>query len=189
MNDLMSGGLHRLWKDAMVAWLGPPRRASRGYSVLDVAGGTGDIAFRIAERSEGAEIVVADINARDARGRPRAGGPPRARPTASPSSRRNAEDLPSPTTASTRSPSPSASATCRGSTGRSARLSRAEARRPLPLPRIFRGRRRRARPALRPLFLQRHSRARPTGRRRRRALPLSGRIRSGDSRTRRASPR
>ncbi len=62
MNDLMSGGMHRLWKDAMVAWLGPPRRATHGYSVLDVAGGTGDIAFRIAGRSEGAEVVVADIN-------------------------------------------------------------------------------------------------------------------------------
>ncbi|MEQ8698329.1 MAG: bifunctional demethylmenaquinone methyltransferase/2-methoxy-6-polyprenyl-1,4-benzoquinol methylase UbiE [Bauldia litoralis] len=62
MNDLMSGGMHRLWKDAMVAWLGPPRRAVHGYSVLDVAGGTGDIAFRIAGRSEGAEVVVADIN-------------------------------------------------------------------------------------------------------------------------------
>ncbi len=63
MNDLMSGGLHRLWKDALVAWLGPPRRASHGYSVLDLAGGTGDVAFRIADRSAGAEIVVADINA------------------------------------------------------------------------------------------------------------------------------
>ncbi|SDB51203.1 bifunctional demethylmenaquinone methyltransferase/2-methoxy-6-polyprenyl-1,4-benzoquinol methylase UbiE [Bauldia litoralis] len=62
MNDLMSGGMHRLWKDAMVAWLGPPRRAVHGYSVLDVAGGTGDIGFRIAGRSEGAEVVVADIN-------------------------------------------------------------------------------------------------------------------------------
>jgi len=62
MNDLMSGGLHRLWKDAMVAWLGPPRQASRGYQVLDVAGGTGDIAFRIAGRSAGSTVVVADIN-------------------------------------------------------------------------------------------------------------------------------
>jgi len=62
MNDLMSGGLHRVWKDAAVAWLGAPRKAARGYAVLDVAGGTGDIAFRIAERSEGATITVADIN-------------------------------------------------------------------------------------------------------------------------------
>jgi demethylmenaquinone methyltransferase/2-methoxy-6-polyprenyl-1,4-benzoquinol methylase len=63
MNDLMSGGLHRAWKDAMVAWLGPPRRSLVPFSVLDIAGGTGDIAFRIAERSEGAVITVADINA------------------------------------------------------------------------------------------------------------------------------
>ena len=63
MNDLMSGGLHRAWKDAMVAWLSPPRRSSLPFIVLDVAGGTGDIAFRIAERSESAVVTVADINA------------------------------------------------------------------------------------------------------------------------------
>ncbi|TIX04070.1 MAG: bifunctional demethylmenaquinone methyltransferase/2-methoxy-6-polyprenyl-1,4-benzoquinol methylase, partial [Mesorhizobium sp.] len=50
MNDLMSGGLHRLWKDAMVTWLNPPKRP--GWKVLDVAGGTGDIAFRIVEASD-----------------------------------------------------------------------------------------------------------------------------------------
>lgn len=62
MNDLMSGGLHRLWKDAMVSWLAPPRRSRAGYAVVDVAGGTGDIAFRIAERSDAASVTVADIN-------------------------------------------------------------------------------------------------------------------------------
>ncbi len=61
MNDLMSGGMHRLWKDAAVAWLNPPRRA--GYRSLDVAGGTGDIAFRIVEASGGhAHVTVLDIN-------------------------------------------------------------------------------------------------------------------------------
>ncbi len=61
MNDLMSAGMHRLWKDAMVAWLNPPRRT--GWKALDVAGGTGDIAFRIIEASEGAaRVTVADIN-------------------------------------------------------------------------------------------------------------------------------
>lgn len=61
MNDLMSGGLHRLWKDAMVAWLNPPKRP--GWAVLDVAGGTGDIAFRIVEASQGhAHATVLDIN-------------------------------------------------------------------------------------------------------------------------------
>lgn len=63
MNDLMSGGVHRIWKDAMVEWLNP----QPGWRVLDVAGGTGDIAFRIAEmaRARGGEaaITVCDINA------------------------------------------------------------------------------------------------------------------------------
>jgi demethylmenaquinone methyltransferase/2-methoxy-6-polyprenyl-1,4-benzoquinol methylase len=62
MNDLMSGGLHRLWKDALVAWLAPPRHTRVGYRVLDLAGGTGDIAFRIAERARDADILVADVN-------------------------------------------------------------------------------------------------------------------------------
>jgi len=61
MNDLMSGGLHRLWKDAMVAWLNPPKRP--GWRSLDVAGGTGDIAFRIVEASgRAAKVTVLDIN-------------------------------------------------------------------------------------------------------------------------------
>src|ERR1700761_9537990 len=62
MNDLMSAGVHRIWKDAMVEWLTP----RPGWRVLDVAGGTGDIAFRIADlaRSRGgdATITVCDIN-------------------------------------------------------------------------------------------------------------------------------
>ncbi|RVD19737.1 bifunctional demethylmenaquinone methyltransferase/2-methoxy-6-polyprenyl-1,4-benzoquinol methylase UbiE [Mesorhizobium sp. M4B.F.Ca.ET.017.02.2.1] len=61
MNDLMSGGLHRLWKDAMVTWLNPPKRP--GWKVLDVAGGTGDIAFRIIEAGDRqAHATVLDIN-------------------------------------------------------------------------------------------------------------------------------
>jgi len=62
MNDLMSGGMHRLWKDALVSRLAPPRKSGHPFHVLDVAGGTGDIAFRIVDRSEGAVITVADIN-------------------------------------------------------------------------------------------------------------------------------
>ncbi len=63
MNDLMSGGLHRLWKDALVSRLAPPRSGRRPYRVLDMAGGTGDIGFRIVERSAGhAKVTVADIN-------------------------------------------------------------------------------------------------------------------------------
>lgn len=56
MNDAMSGGLHRLWKDQFVRRVKP----QPGEAVLDMAGGTGDIAFRMAVR--GAEVVVADIN-------------------------------------------------------------------------------------------------------------------------------
>lgn len=62
MNDLMSGGLHRLWKDDFVTLLAPPRGA-RAFEVIDVAGGTGDIAFRIARASgQGTHITVADIS-------------------------------------------------------------------------------------------------------------------------------
>src|SRR5438067_289696 len=57
MNDLMSGGMHRLWKDRFVARVKP--RAHE--AILDMAGGTGDVAFRMAQR--GAQVTVADINA------------------------------------------------------------------------------------------------------------------------------
>lgn len=61
MNDVMSAGLHRVWKNAMVAALNP--RKDPGYKVLDVAGGTGDIAFRIIEASDRlAHATVLDIN-------------------------------------------------------------------------------------------------------------------------------
>ncbi len=59
MNDLMSGGLHRWWKNAAVAQL--PKRT--GLKLLDLAGGTGDIAFRALERVPEMQITVADINA------------------------------------------------------------------------------------------------------------------------------
>jgi len=69
MNDLMSGGIHRLWKTAMVDWLNP----RPGIRLLDTAGGTGDIAFRVLERlekqaSEGqgegeGQVVVCDLTA------------------------------------------------------------------------------------------------------------------------------
>jgi demethylmenaquinone methyltransferase/2-methoxy-6-polyprenyl-1,4-benzoquinol methylase len=57
MNDLMSGGIHRLWKGAMIDWLNP----RPGMHLLDVAGGTGDIAFRFLERG-GGSVTVLDIN-------------------------------------------------------------------------------------------------------------------------------
>lgn len=61
MNDLMSAGLHRLWKQALVTTLNPSRRGN--WHVLDVAGGTGDVAFRIVEASQrNARATVLDIN-------------------------------------------------------------------------------------------------------------------------------
>lgn len=58
MNDAMSLGIHRLWKDAMLDWLAP----RRGMRLIDVAGGTGDIAFRFLDRVGGAgEVVVLDM--------------------------------------------------------------------------------------------------------------------------------
>jgi demethylmenaquinone methyltransferase/2-methoxy-6-polyprenyl-1,4-benzoquinol methylase len=61
MNDVMSMGMHRAWKDAMISALNP--RKEPGYKVLDVAGGTGDIAFRIVEASgRQAHATVLDIN-------------------------------------------------------------------------------------------------------------------------------
>jgi demethylmenaquinone methyltransferase / 2-methoxy-6-polyprenyl-1,4-benzoquinol methylase len=57
MNDLMSGGMHRLWKDRFVVRVKP----RPGEEILDMAGGTGDVAFRMARR--GARVTVADINA------------------------------------------------------------------------------------------------------------------------------
>ncbi len=62
MNDLMSGGLHRVWKDVMVTTLNPPR-SDAPFALLDVAGGTGDISFRAAAASGlGFEATVCDIN-------------------------------------------------------------------------------------------------------------------------------
>ncbi len=60
MNDLMSGGTHRLWKQAMVDWLAP----RPGLRLLDVAGGTGDIAFRVISRvgaERVGEVLVCDL--------------------------------------------------------------------------------------------------------------------------------
>ena len=56
MNDAMSGGMHRLWKDRFVRRVKP----RVGEAILDMAGGTGDIAFRLA--AQGAAVTVADIN-------------------------------------------------------------------------------------------------------------------------------
>ena len=57
MNDAMSLGIHRLWKDAMMDWLAP----RPGQRLLDVAGVTGDVAFRFLKRASGASAVVCDM--------------------------------------------------------------------------------------------------------------------------------
>lgn len=57
MNDVMSGGIHRLWKDAMMDWLAPVA----GQRLLDVAGGTGDIAFRFLKRAGQGQATVLDL--------------------------------------------------------------------------------------------------------------------------------
>ena len=62
MNDLMSGGLHRLWKRDFISWLNPPR-GDRPFKLLDVAGGTGDIALRYAAATgPNATAVICDIS-------------------------------------------------------------------------------------------------------------------------------
>ena len=63
MNDLMSGGLHRLWKADLIAMLNPPK-GGQAFSLLDVAGGTGDIALRFLKAcGPGGRAVLLDINA------------------------------------------------------------------------------------------------------------------------------
>jgi demethylmenaquinone methyltransferase / 2-methoxy-6-polyprenyl-1,4-benzoquinol methylase len=63
MNDLMSGGLHRAWKDVLANTVNPPK-GNRPFKLLDVAGGTGDIAFRVAQAGgAGTRATVLDINA------------------------------------------------------------------------------------------------------------------------------
>ena len=57
MNEDMSLGIHRVWKDAMMDWLAP----IRGQALLDVAGGTGDISFRFLQRAGGANATVLDL--------------------------------------------------------------------------------------------------------------------------------
>jgi demethylmenaquinone methyltransferase/2-methoxy-6-polyprenyl-1,4-benzoquinol methylase len=62
MNDLMSGGLHRAWKDALVMAVNPPK-SDKAFALLDLAGGTGDVAFRVVKAGgAGTRVTVCDIN-------------------------------------------------------------------------------------------------------------------------------
>ena len=183
MNDLISGGLHRAWKDALVTAVDPPRDRpsadadtaadARPFALLDLAGGTGDIAFRVVEAGgAGTRATVVDINAEmlavDARVPRSAGWTIR-----SPSSKatpRHCRFRSEPRRRHHRLRHPQCAARRVGA-GRS--LPRAADRRPLPLPRVLSGRRARPRGALRLLLLQRHPRARPRRRRRRAGVSLS----------------
>src|ERR1700740_3075187 len=61
MNDLMSLGLHRAWKDALVVALDPPK--NRPFALLDLAGGTGDVALRVIEAGGPlTQVTICDIN-------------------------------------------------------------------------------------------------------------------------------
>ncbi len=114
MNDLMSAGLHRLWKSTLVTTLRPPR--DRPFRHLDVAGGTGDVAFRILEAGgPQTRVTVLDINGDMLKvGRERAGEPLRRPHRFRRSQRRRAS--PRVRNPSTPIRSPSASGTCRAST-------------------------------------------------------------------------
>ncbi len=57
MNDVMSAGIHRIWKQAMMDWLAP----RVGQKLLDVAGGTGDVSFKFLERAGSGHATVCDI--------------------------------------------------------------------------------------------------------------------------------
>jgi len=62
MNDLMSGGLHRLWKDELIAWLNPPA-SPRPFALIDVAAGTGDVPLRFLKAGgAGCSALLCDIN-------------------------------------------------------------------------------------------------------------------------------
>ncbi len=200
MNDLMSGGLHRAWKEALVTAASirpasrtkgrPGRLHEKGdtpFALLDLAGGTGDVAFRVADAGgPGTHVTVADINADMLAGRPRARRQGRARGRIHRGQRRGAA-VPRPQLRRRhhRVRHPQRAADRRGAWRNPPR---AEDRRAFSLPGILLGRCAGPRPALRPLFVQRHSGGRPRGDRRRRGLSLSGRIRSASFRARKNSP-
>ena len=62
MNDVMSGGLHRLWKNDLINWMAPPK-SNAAFHLLDVAGGTGDVALKyLAKGGDGCTATLCDIN-------------------------------------------------------------------------------------------------------------------------------
>ena len=174
MNDLMSGGLHRAWKEALVTAVNPPRGQ---FGVHAARSRRRHRRRRLPRRragGPGTQVTVADINAEMlAVGRERAAkskrndrihrGQRRGAAAARQELRRRHHRVRHPQRAAHR----------RGARGGS---SRAEDRRAVSLPGVFLGRCAGPRPALRSLFVQRHSGGRPRGDRRRRGLSLSGGI-------------
>ena len=172
MNDLMSFGLHRVWKDILVAKLHPPRRSA--FLHLDVAGGTGDVAFRVAEAGGPLTSVTAlDVNPDMLRvGRERAArrkidgrvtfveGNAEALAAAQRPFRRLYDRIRHSQRAAHRQ-------------GIDRGLPGAQTRRAFSCPGVFARRHPCSRPALRRLFLHRHSSDRQGRRRRWRALSLS----------------
>ena len=178
MNDLMSVGLHRVWKDIMINALNPPR-GDTPFALLDVAGGTGDIAFRAAKAAgPGFRATVCDINSDMLKvGRERAAA--RHLDDRVSFVEGNAETLAFPdrhfdgyTIAfGIRNVPRIDLALARGLPG-------AQARRPILVPGILHRRRARAGPDLRSVFVQGDPAARPRRDRRRRILPIPRRIHS-----------
>ena len=176
MNDLMSAGLHRAWKDVLVTAVNPPKN-DRPFAVLDLAGGTGDIAFRlVAAGGAGTQVTVLDINA-DMLEVGRARAAERGLDDAVTFVDGNAEALPFP---DGRFDAVTIAFGIRNVPRIEARagrgIPRAADRRPFSLPGILDRRRAGARRAVRLLFLQRDPGAGPHGYGRCRGLSVSGRI-------------
>ena len=172
MNDLMSGGLHRVWKDIFAAKVRPPRGSALSPSRCRRRHGRRRLPRRAGRRAADRNHRARHQRRHAAVGR-RARGASVSLPTAGSFVEANAEDAAVSRRCSTPIRSLSASATCRAS---SAALgggpARAEARRALPLPRIFAVDLPAVRPALRGLFVSRHSGARQ-GRHGRRRAPIA----------------
>ena len=175
MNDLMSLGLHRAWKDALVTALDPPK--TRPFALLDLAGGTGDVAMRtITAGGEQTRATVCDINPDMlAVGRERAEALHLG--DAITFTEGNAEALPF---ADRSFDAVTIAFGIRNVPRIDTALAEAfrvlKNRRQIFVPRILHGRRARSRPAVRLLFVQRHPGARPRGGGRCRVLSLSGGI-------------